>query len=173
MSLAACWVVYSLAPRNQISAINGYLESITISYSVGLALRDPRYQPNPWLSTCHILSGSALIAILLTRAGENIEEDLSMNMLKVLRGREDYERKMRRENPLSGRVDAFVWYNTASLITLALWMVWMAFIVGWTKVVTLNIVDEGQRWGFTHAQYFAVSVCLLAGSLSLPPNSPE
>ncbi len=36
-----------------------------------------------------------------------------------------------------------------------------------------NIVDEGQRWGFARAQYFAVSVCLLASSLSLPPNSPE
>ncbi len=73
---------------------------ITIGYFVGLAPRDPRYQPNPWFSTCHILSGSALIASLLTRAGENVEEDVSMNMFEALRRQEDYERKMRRENPL-------------------------------------------------------------------------
>jgi hypothetical protein len=88
----ACWAVYSLATRNRISAINGYFESITIGYSVRLAPRDPHYQPNPWFSTCHILSGSALIAILLTRAGENIEEDGSVNMFKALHRREDYKR---------------------------------------------------------------------------------
>ncbi len=54
-----------------------------------------------------------------------------------------------------------------------LWIAWMGFIVGWSIVVTSNIVDEGQRWGFVHAQYFAVSLCLSAGSLSLPPDSPE
>jgi hypothetical protein len=77
---------------------------------------------------------------------------------------------MRRENPLPGWVNAFVRYNAAYLITIASWMVWMGFIVGWSIVVMWNIVDEGQRWGFAHAQYFAVSVCLLAGSLSLPPT---
>jgi hypothetical protein len=96
-----------------------------------------------------------------------------MNMFEALRRREDYERKMRRENPLPGRVDAFIRYNTAYLITIASWMVWMGFIVGWSIVVTWNIVDEGQQWGFARAQYFTVSVCLLAGSLSLPPDSPE
>ncbi len=40
-------------------------------------------------------------------------------------------------------------------------------------MVMWNIADEGQRWGFARAQYFAVSVCLSAGSLSLPPDSPE
>ena len=103
---------------------------IRIGYSVGLAPRDPRYQPNPWFSTWHILSGSALIAILLMRAGKNIKEDGSMNMFKALRRQEDYERKMRRENPLPGWVDAFVWYNAAYLITIAWWMAWMGFIVG-------------------------------------------
>ncbi len=98
--IALGWVAYSLAPKNQISAINWYFVSITIGYSVGLVPRDPRYQPNPWFSTWHILFGSALIAILLTRAGKNVEEDASMNMFKALRRREDYERKMRRENPL-------------------------------------------------------------------------
>jgi hypothetical protein len=96
-----------------------------------------------------------------------------MNMFEALRRREDYERKMRRENPLLGRVDTFVRYNAAYLITIASWMAWMGFIVGWSIVVTWNIVDEGQRWGFARAQYFAVSVCLSAGSLSLPPDSPE
>ncbi len=106
--------------------------------------RDPRYQSNPWFSTCHILSGPVLIAILLTRAGENVKEDTSMNMFEALRRREDYKRKMRRENPLPGRVDAFVWYNTAYLITIVLWMAWMGFIVGWSIVVMSNIVDKGQ-----------------------------
>jgi hypothetical protein len=96
-----------------------------------------------------------------------------MNMFEALRRREDYERKMRRENPLPGRVDTFVRYNAAYLITIASWMAWMGFIVGWSIVVAWNIVDEGQQWGFTRAQYFAVSVCLSAGSLSLPPDSPE
>ena len=146
---------------------------ITIGYSIGLVPRDPRYQPNPWFSTCHILSGSALIAILLTRAGENVKEDASMNMFEAMRRRENYKRKMRRENPLPGRVDAFVWYNAAYLITIPSWVAWMGFIVGWSIVVTSNIVDEGQRWGFARAQYFAISVCLSAGSLSLPPDSPE
>jgi hypothetical protein len=45
--------------------------------------------------------------------------------------------------------------------------------MGWSIVVTSKIVDEGQQCGFAHAQYFAVSVCLSAGSLSLPPDSPE
>ncbi len=116
---------------------------ITIGYSIGLAPRDPHYQPNPWFSTCHILSGSTLIAILLTRAGENIKEDTSMNMFKALRRREDYKHKMRRENPLPGWVDAFVQYNATYLITIASWMAWMGFIVGWSIVVTSNIVDEG------------------------------
>jgi hypothetical protein len=144
-----------------------------IGYSIGLAPRDPCYQPNPWFSTWHILSGSTLIAILLTRAGKNVEEDESMNMFEALRRREDYERKMRRENPLPGWVNTFIRYNTTYLITIASQMAWMGFIVGWSIVVTLNIVDEGQRWGFARAQYFAISVCLSAGSLSLPPDLPE
>ncbi len=123
-------MAYSLSPRNRISTIDWYFESITIGYSVRLAPRDSHYQPNPWFSTWHILSGSALIAILLMRAGKNIKEDGSMNMFKALRRQEDYERKMRRENPLPGWVDAFVWYNAAYLITIAWWMAWMGFIVG-------------------------------------------
>jgi hypothetical protein len=62
---------------------------ITIGYSVRLAPNDPRYQPNQWFSTCHILSGSALIAILLTRVGENVKEDASMNMFEAMRRQED------------------------------------------------------------------------------------
>jgi hypothetical protein len=52
-------------------------------------------------------------------------------------------------------------------------MVWMGFIGGWSIVVMSNIVDNGQRWGFKRVQYFAISVSLSAGSLSLPPHSPE
>jgi hypothetical protein len=135
--------------------------------------RDPHYQPNPWFSTWHILSGSSLIAILLTRVGKNIKEDASMNMFEALRRREDYEHKMRRKNPLPGRVDAFVRYNATYQITIASWMAWMGLIVGWSIVVTSNIFNEGQQWGFPCAQYFAVSVCLSASSLSLPPDSQE
>jgi hypothetical protein len=96
-----------------------------------------------------------------------------MNMFDALLRREDYERKMRRENPLSKRLDAFVRYNTAYLITIALWMMWMGFIVGWSIVATSGLDDASQRWSFDRAQYFAVSLCSSAGSMSLPPNSPE
>jgi hypothetical protein len=116
---------------------------ITIGYSVGLVPRDPHYQPSPWFSTWHILSGSTLITILLTRAGKNVKEDASMNMFEALRRQEDYERKMRRENPLPGQIDAFVRYNAPYLITIASWMAWMGFIVGWSIVVTSNIIDKG------------------------------
>jgi hypothetical protein len=78
-----------------------------------------------------------------------------------------------RENLLPGWVDTFIRYNAAYLITVASWMAWMGLIVGWSIVVMSNIVDEGQRCGFPCAQYFTVSVCLSAGSLSLPPDSPE
>ncbi len=57
-----------------------------------------------------------------------------MNMFEALRRREGYERKMRRENSLPGRVDAFNRYNAAYLITIASWMAWMEFIVGWSIV---------------------------------------
>ncbi len=103
----------------------------------------------------------------------NVEEDASMNMFEALRRQEDYKRKMRRENPLPRWVDTFFWYYAAYLITIASWMAWMGFIVGWSIVVTWNIVDEDQQWGFACAQYFAVSICLSASSLSLPPDSPE
>jgi hypothetical protein len=96
-----------------------------------------------------------------------------MNMFEALCRREDYKRKMMRENPLLGRVNAFVGYNAAYLITIASWMAWMGFIVGWSIVVTWNIVDGSQQWRFACAQYFAVSICLSAGSLSLPPDSLE
>lgn len=38
------WLVYCLSPGNRLSVIDGYFESITIGYSVGLAPRDPNYQ---------------------------------------------------------------------------------------------------------------------------------
>ncbi|KAL3806752.1 hypothetical protein ACHAXA_006778 [Cyclostephanos tholiformis] len=171
--IAFGWAVYCLAPGNRLSAIDGYFESITIGYSVGMAPRNPLYQPDPWFSTWHILSGAALIAILLTKAGENVEEDASMNMFDALRRHEDYERKMRVENPLPTRVSAFVRYNAAYLMTIALWIMWMGFIVGWSIIATSGLDDPSQRWSFDRAQYFAVSLCSSAGSMSLPPDSPE
>ncbi len=51
-----------------------------------------------------------------------------MNMFEALHRREDYKHKMRRENRLPGRVDAFLWYNAAYLIKIPLWMAWIRFI---------------------------------------------
>jgi hypothetical protein len=49
----------------------------------------------------------------------------------------------------------------------------MGSIMGQSMAVMWNIVDEGQRWGFARAQFFAVSVRLSAGSPSLPPRLNE
>ncbi len=67
--------------------------------------------PNPWFSTWHILSGTTLIAFLLTKIGENVEEEASMTMFEALQTRENYERKMRKENPPRERLKAFIQYN--------------------------------------------------------------
>lgn len=49
-------------------------------------------------------------------------------MFDALRKREDYERKMRKENPISMRISAFVRCDAAYMLAIALWMVWMGFI---------------------------------------------
>ena len=138
-----------------------------------MIMRSSNNRPNPWFSTWHILSGAILIAFLLTNIGENVEEEASMTMFEALRRREDYERKMRKENPPIERLKAFVQYNAAYLITIVVWIAWMGSIVAWSIVATSKLDDATQRWGFPEAQYFAVSVCSSAGSLGLPPNAPE
>ena len=96
-----------------------------------------------------------------------------MTMFEALQRREDYERKIRKENPPRERLKAFIQYNAAYLITIVVWIAWMGSIVAWSIVATSKLDDVSQRWGFLEAQYFAVSVCSSAGSLGLPPNTPE
>ena len=95
-----------------------------------------------------------------------------MTMFEALQRRENYERKMRKENPPRERLKAFIQYNAAYLITIVVWIALMGSIVAWSIVATPKL-DVGQRWGFAKAQYFAVSLCSSAGSLGLPPNTPE
>lgn len=82
---------YSLEHNNRQSAILGFYEAITIGYSVGLGPKDLNYEPNPWFSSAYILTGAALIAIILTRIGGKVEETSSMKMFEALKDREDYE----------------------------------------------------------------------------------
>ena len=95
-----------------------------------------------------------------------------MTMFEALQRRENYERKMRKENPPRERLKAFIQYNAAYLITIVVWIALMGSIVAWSIVATSKL-DVGQRWGFAKAQYFAVSLCSSTGSLGLPPNTPE
>ncbi len=59
-----------------------------------------------------------------------------MDMFDALRKREDYERKMRKENPISMRISAFVRCDAAYMLAIASWMVWMGFIVIWSMIAT-------------------------------------
>ncbi|KAL3789109.1 hypothetical protein ACHAW5_004164 [Stephanodiscus triporus] len=195
------WLVYCLWPGNRLSVIDGFFESITIGWSVGLAPRDSSYQLSPTSilfvllfhfrllyffglnSTARgvekpqaqsvVLHLSPLIALLLTKAGDDVEEDASINMLEALRRREDYDREMRTENPPTRRLRAFVRYNAAYLSAIALWMAWVAFIVVWSIIATSHLDDIDQRWEFARAQYFAISLCSSGGSMPLPRNSPD
>lgn len=168
------WITFTFYPNNTLSAIDGYFEAITIGWSVGLSPRDTTYQPNPWFATWHILSGAALIAVLLTQLGKEVEEDASMNLSMALQRHEDYERKMRKEeNPLRVRIYVFLSYNAAYLLAIVAWIVCMILIVIWSMYATRNLDDVTQRWGIDRAIYFAMSVCSSAGSMSLPPHAPE
>ena len=88
----------STIPGNELTVIDGYFETITIGWSVGLSPHDPTNTPNLWFASFHILSGAALLAILLTKLGEEVEEDASMDLSEALLRHENYERKMRRDN---------------------------------------------------------------------------
>jgi hypothetical protein len=98
---------------------------------------------------------------------------MTMTILEALQRREDYKRKIRKENPSRKQLKAFVQYNAAYLITIVVWIAGMGFIMVWSIVATSKLDELSQRRGFARAQYFAVSVCSSAGSLALPPNTPE
>lgn len=122
--------------------------------------------PNPWFSSIYILFGAAIIAVMLTVAGNQVEESASMSMFQSLQRRENYEKKMSRNNPLRIRIKAFLSYNAAYLIVIVLWLCWLAFIIVWSIIAV-------PEWDFSTAQYFAVSLCSSAGSFSLPTTSSD
>jgi hypothetical protein len=45
-----------------------------------------------------------------------------MTMFEALQRRENYEHKMRKENPPRERLKAFIRYNAAYLITIVVWI---------------------------------------------------
>ena len=170
------WAVFTLYPGNELTVIDGYFETITIGWSVGLAPRDPTYAPNPWFASFHILSGAALIAVLLTKLGEEVEEDASMNLSEALSRHEDYVSKMRTDNTdntFLKRVGTYIRYNAAYLIAIAVWMAFVIIIIFWSMYATKDLANDDDRWGFPQALYFAISLCSSAGSFSLPPYTPE
>jgi hypothetical protein len=170
------WTVFTLSPGNELTVIDGYFEAITIGWSVGLAPRNPTYTPNPIFATCYILSGAALMAVLITKLGEEVEEDASMNLSEALLRHENYVSKMRTdntENTFLKRIGTYIQYNAAYLIAIAVWIIFMILIILWSMYATKNLDNIDDQWGFSQALYFAVSLCSSAGSLSLPPYTPE
>jgi hypothetical protein len=123
-------------------------------------------RPNVWFSSFFILCGASIIAVMLTVAGNQVEESASMSMFDAIKRRENYESQMSRVNPLSVRIHAFLAYNSAYLICIFAWILWMGFIMVWSMLYV-------PEWDFSHAQYFAVSLCSSAGSFSLPSTSPN
>jgi hypothetical protein len=166
------WAVFTLYPGNELTVIDGYFETITIGWSVGLSPRDPTYAPNPWFASFHILSGAALIAVLLTKLGEEVEEDASMNLSEALSRHENYVSRMRTDT-FPKRVGTFMRYNAAYLTAIAVWMAFMIIIIFWSMYATKDLANDDDRWGFPQALYFAISLCSSAGSFSLPPHTPE
>lgn len=129
-------------------------------------IHNKQNSPNPWFSSAYILVGAAIIAVMLTVAGNQVEESASMSMFQSLQRRENYEKKMSRSNPLHIRIKAFLSYNAAYLIAILLWVGWLAFVIIWAMV-------QVPEWDFAIAQYFAVSLCSSAGALSLPITSSD
>ena len=66
-----------------------------------------------------------------------------MTMFEALQRRENYERKMRKENPPRERLKAFIQYNAAYHITIVVWIALMGSIVAWSIVATSKL-DVGQ-----------------------------
>lgn len=121
-------------------------------------------RPNVWFSSVFILCGAAIIAVMLTQAGNQVEESASMSMFDSLQRRSNYEEKMSRDNPWHVRAHAFLAYNAAYLITIFIWVLWMGFIMVWSML-------EVPEWDFgskslkvlivfiaspKHSQYFSL-----------------
>ncbi len=157
---------YMFDPNNAVHGILAYYQAITIGFSVGLGTKDPNFVPNVWFSSLYILCGAAIIAVMLTVAGNQVEEAASMSMFESLQRRESYENQMSRDKPLKVRLYAFLAYNSAYLMSILVWILWMVFIVTWALI----LVD---KWDYSEAQYFAVSLCSSAGSFSLPEGSSD
>ena len=135
----------------------------------------PPCRPDPWFSSFYILFGAGLIAAILTKAGQQIEETASTTVYDALKRREMYEEKMARNNPIFTRLRAFIGYNLGFFISILIWLMWVIFIIVWSMQATKgeNFDIEGLGWDFSHAQYFAISLCSSAGSFSLPYGSPD
>jgi hypothetical protein len=162
--LAAGTLFYAYDPGNEVYGILAYYQAITIGFSVGLGTKDPTFLPNVWFSSVYILVGASIIAVMITEAGNQVEEAASLSMFESLQRRENYERQMARDKPLKVRLFAFLAYNSAYLISIFVWILWMSFIIIWAMV-------QVPEWDFGRAQYFAISLCSSAGSFSLPTTS--
>mmetsp|Transcript_39144 Transcript_39144/g.57756 ORF Transcript_39144/g.57756 Transcript_39144/m.57756 type:complete len:508 (-) Transcript_39144:6-1529(-) len=155
---------YMYDPGNEVHGVLAYYQAITIGFSVGLGTKDPTFVPDVWFSSLYILCGAAIIAVMLTVAGNQVEEAASMSMFESLQRRENYENQMTRDNPLKVRIYAFLAYNSAYLISIFAWVLWLGFIMCWAML-------QVPEWDFGRAQYFAVSLCSSAGSFSLPTTA--
>lgn len=162
--LAAGTLFYAYDPGNEVYGILAYYQAITIGFSVGLGTKDPNFLPNVWFSSVYILVGASIIAVMITEAGNQVEEAASLSMFESLQRRENYERQMARGKPLKVRLFAFLAYNSAYLISIFVWILWMSFIIIWAMI-------QVPEWDFGRAQYFAISLCSSAGSFSLPTTS--
>ena len=116
---------YMYDPGNEVDGVLAYYQAITIGFSVGLGTKDPEFLPNVWFSSLYILCGAAIIAIMLTVAGNQVEEAASMSMFESLQRRENYENQMSRDKPLKVRMYAFLAYNSAYLMSILAWILWM------------------------------------------------
>ena len=162
--LLAGTLFYMFDPGNEVHGILAYYQAITIGFSVGLGTKDPSFLPNVWFSSLYILCGASIIAVMLTAAGNQVEEKASLSMFESLQRRESYENQMSRDKPLKVRLYAFLAYNSAYLISIFVWLLWMGFIMCWAML-------QVPEWSFGQAQYFAVSLCSSAGSFSLPTTA--
>jgi hypothetical protein len=159
IGLGRCTYCYMLCNENDLPLVSYYIIS-----HLSFHYYSSHHRPNVWFSSLYILVGASIIAVMLTVAGNEVEEAASMSMFDALQRRENYESQMARDNPLMVRIRAFLAYNAAYLICILLWILWMGFIMAWAMI-------QVPEWDFGHAQYFAVSLCSSAGSFSLPTSS--
>jgi hypothetical protein len=121
------------------------------------------YFPNPWVSSCYIISGAVLITVVVTHMIQKITDDASKHLFRDLKEREEYEIEVGKDRPFYNRAKAFITFNSGHLMIIILWVGWMAFLVVYSML--------GAGFSFADAQYFAIALCSSAGSVSLPDNS--